>query len=141
MPVDESVYLKSLQYMYLVDFGQKYKIFFDFFHKKTNSALFQIFSYVNNNLGEGEDHHPDSSRVIYRSGGGAGGGGVIDKNTIIMSPPLANAEAKPSNTVMEPPRRIAISVQGAWKQYGSGKGLKVTPVLQGLNMTVREGTM
>ncbi|XP_021960922.1 ABC transporter G family member 20 isoform X3 [Folsomia candida] len=58
-----------------------------------------------------------------------------------MSPPLANAEAKPSNTVMEPPRRIAISVQGAWKQYGSGKGLKVTPVLQGLNMTVREGTI
>lgn len=59
-----------------------------------------------------------------------------------MSPPLANAEAKPSNTLhVDLPRRTAISVQGAWKQYGSGRGKKATPVLQGLNMTVAEGTM
>jgi hypothetical protein len=59
---------------------------------------------------------------------------------IAMSPPLVSSEAKPSNTMpVSPPRRIAVSVQGAWKQYGSGK--KGTPVLQNLNMTVPEGTM
>lgn len=59
-----------------------------------------------------------------------------------MSPPLANTEVKPSNTVVAasgPPRRTAVAVKGAWKQYGSGK--RTTPVLQNLDMTVPEGTI
>ncbi|CAG7829425.1 unnamed protein product [Allacma fusca] len=74
--------------------------------------------YVNNNLGE--DQEPPREN---------------------MSPPLANTEAKPSNTLVaaNPPRRTAVLVTGAWKQYGSGK--RTTPVLQNLTMTVPEGTI
>ena len=83
--------------------------------------VFQIHRYVNNNLGE----DPEAQ---------------LRETSPAMSPPLANTEAKPSNTVsMLPPRRIAVAIKSAWKQYGSGK--KATPVLQNLSMTVPEGTM
>lgn len=74
---------------------------------------------MNNNLGE------DSSEST---------------NPPAMSPPLVNSETKPTNTLaVLPPRRVAVAVQGAWKQYGSGH--HATPVLQNLNMIVPEGTM
>lgn len=75
--------------------------------------------YVNNNLGEDPEAPPS-----------------VREN---MSPPLANTDAKPSNTtlVASPPRRAAVLVRGAYKQYGK----RSAPVLQNLNMTVPEGTM
>lgn len=97
-----------------------------------NQYIFFInfYSFVNNNLGYFGS--PDRSLTCSST--------LIDAT---MSPPLANTDSKPSNTLhADPPsRRIAISVEDAWKQYGNGGGKKVTPVLQGLNMTVREGTM
>jgi len=73
--------------------------------------------YVSNNLGDDPESPKDAK----------------------MSPPLVNTEAKPFNNSVQPRRRIAVSANNVWKQYGTGKG--ATPVLQNLNMTVPEGTM